>query len=377
MSFISEVGECVAISVAVLEADNMPGKIELRALDPAMLTWTGKSVTPEALDVLAAGVSLFNEFRLPPKRLNRKLYESVNSTLESIGGKWDGKSHKFAYNYKPVLERLMLVGREPTRNPGAFFPTSIDSICKPQIEFLAGQLWGDWQQSNRPLRVLDPSAGTGNWLITALDVLPLIHGPIETIAIELDSVNVAELAGQAHDQVHQADFMDPSMTPDVIGGPVDLICINPPFQGQTWLKHILKARDWLTPRGAMIAVYPANGIRRSQASELRAWLGMHHASIDLLTAEESGFPIDVHVAQIRLSTPTELERDWEPCNGYPSGHCYRIMMHLSQDRDFHAAGKPGQEIEKYLERYWLQGVPTYWNERVKAQVIQELILLAK
>jgi hypothetical protein len=44
------------------------------------------------------GMSLF----LPPKQLERKLYESVNKALVALGGKWNKKAKAHLFDHNPT-----------------------------------------------------------------------------------------------------------------------------------------------------------------------------------------------------------------------------------------------------------------------------------
>jgi len=108
------------------------------------------------------------------------------------------------------------------------------------------------------IRVLEPSAGTGNILREikrriAIDEL----SDVEVTAVEID-FNLAHRMALDGLQVFRGDFL--TFTPEQLGK-FDRILMNPPFKDGIDIKHIQHARTFLKEGGKLIAIC-ANGPRQ-------------------------------------------------------------------------------------------------------------------
>lgn len=101
------------------------------------------------------------------------------------------------------------------------------------------------------LRVLEPSAGTGN-LINAM-----AGDGLSFVAVEISHELCDHLSRHTSADVRCKDFLE--CNGDL--GAFDLVVMNPPFAGDGGIKHIEHARQFLKPGGRLVAIF-ANGPRQ-------------------------------------------------------------------------------------------------------------------
>ncbi len=132
------------------------------------------------------------------------------------------------------------------RNFG-FFPTP-DKVVERVIE--EAYLINEHREQRFPLRVLEPSAGTG-----ALASRAVAEG-CRVDVIEIQPELAADLESQcAYGRVHLADFL--AMPPALHGGSYDRVIMNPPFDRGRDVDHVVHAWDFVKPGGRLVAVMSA------------------------------------------------------------------------------------------------------------------------
>lgn len=148
-------------------------------------------------------------------------------------------------------------------------------------------------QSVRGLRVLEPSAGTGNI------AKELLRQGATVDAIEVHPGRVSELRSVRGLSVRQANFLH--LTPSPI---YDLVAMNPPFSGTHWMNHVYHAFSFLKPGGVLRAVVPATAELGTTKRHLtfRNWLEKHDGYMQHLPAESfasSGTRVNTNVLTLR------------------------------------------------------------------------------
>jgi len=99
------------------------------------------------------------------------------------------------------------------------------------------------------MRVLEPSAGTGNILAAlALSHIKPVRPGGTVVAVEIN-VNLANHLKEIADEVHNDDFLE---CKDL--GQFDRIVMNPPFIHGADIKHIKHAASMLAPDGYLVAI---------------------------------------------------------------------------------------------------------------------------
>lgn len=187
-----------------------------------------------------------NSIYLTCGQLDRKQYQAVNTVLESMGGTWDrkSKSHVFKSNPTDKLEQVLLSGEVIQPKKYGYFPT-------PHV--VAQELLSH-AKIEPGMMVLEPSAGEG----ALIDVLPAC----KVQAIELLDDNVAMLRSKYKEYVTivQQDFM--TITPFQI---YDRVFMNPPFEKQQDIDHVLHAFKFLKEDGILAAIMSSSVLFRENS----------------------------------------------------------------------------------------------------------------
>ena len=172
----------------------------------------------------------------------RKLYLDVNAALESLGGKWNRKAKGHVFDSDPTdkIEDAILTGEVTPPSKNGYFPTPA-GIVKQLID-LAGV--------ERGMFVLEPSAGRGNIAkplsdigakVTAFELLPENREYLKhNITLYLDP---------------EPDFMKARVPMD--GAQFDAVVMNPPFEKQADIDHVLHAYKMLKPGSRLVSVMAA------------------------------------------------------------------------------------------------------------------------
>ncbi len=179
-----------------------------------------------------------NIIRLQSGQLERKQYEVVNEVLENMGGKWNrkAKGHLFDSDPTTALEQVLLAREIISPKKYGYFPTPPELVEK-LIE-LAVVHPHDF--------VLEPSAGRG----AIADKIPpcaFLH------CIELLPENASVLRGKGY-LTTEGDFL--SME---IDARYDRVIMNPPFENQADIDHVLHAWKFVRPGGRLVSIM-ASGV---------------------------------------------------------------------------------------------------------------------
>lgn len=103
--------------------------------------------------------------------------------------------------------------------------------------------------------VLEPSAGTGKLMEAIAEVAGTVIFAVE----KNDRLALALMNDWPDANVWSHDFLD--LAPEVIGGQVDAVVMNPPFERGADIAHIIHAKHFLKPGGRLVAIC-ANGPRQ-------------------------------------------------------------------------------------------------------------------
>lgn len=202
---------------------------------------------PLADDVLAVLaeciVSQDAVLRLPPRQLDRKLYQAVQRVIDGIGGKWNRSRQGFVFtegNPEPLIEAIVQTGTFLKVKPEnfGFFPTPKGLAAKVAelLEIQPG------------MKALEPSGGTGalaNELASAI-------GHENVTVVELQEKNVGALTEMGF-KVVQGDFL--AFRPDEL---FDRVLMNPPFARQADIDHVNHAWNMVKPGGRLVAIMAAS-----------------------------------------------------------------------------------------------------------------------
>lgn len=202
-----------------------------------------KIITPEVRKVLGSLEWDGPNAKITCGQLDRKLYQQVNDVLETFGGKWNkkAKAHVFADDASEELDAAVETG----------VYVSAADIKKVFQEYetpedLADQLV---QRSclNGKLKVLEPSAGSGNLIRRALR----FNKELDIIACEVQPKHEESLRQLCKGCVFIGDFL--GYVPEQPGS-FDRVIMNPPFTKQQDIDHVLHAYKFLRKGGRLVAI---------------------------------------------------------------------------------------------------------------------------
>jgi protein-L-isoaspartate O-methyltransferase len=267
-------GESAAIEA--LKSD-FPHVVRSEGVDPALVDWLEvldsvyerpqqheaqadapqeagalRRIDADVLDVLRGCTVDGNHLRLPPGRMDRKLYERVNEVLVALGGKWVGRkvqAHVFEEDPASMLDVAVSTGLFLKPQDVGYFPTPDDVV--ERVLALA-----DLQPG---MKALEPSAGRGAIAIKMAQVL----GFDRVTVVELLHGNARKLVEAGFSAVNRVDFL--SIDPVPI---YDRIVMNPPFSRLADIEHVMHAARFLKPDGKLVAITaPSWGFNSARKAE--------------------------------------------------------------------------------------------------------------
>jgi len=213
-------------------------------------------------------------------QLSPKNYAQVKSILNRLGGDWVTQKQHFQFSKCPqaLIQRVLSVGSRHL-NSFHFYPTP-EVIFNYITQFTPLSFFG---ASEKQVRVLEPSAGEGS-LIRQLEAFGKMEGrDFVTDGFDIDPLNVI-FCQEAGLNVQQADFLNVEPVENY-----DLVLMNPPFNGDEFIKHIQHAQKFLKPTGLLISIVPTQWIKTFDGKANRMWL-LEQAQIDSTTdLDENNF----------------------------------------------------------------------------------------
>lgn len=192
-------------------------------------------VDNEILSVLDNAEKEGNALRLVGQ-LDRNLYTKANKVLEAAGGKWNrkAKAHIFDGDAADAMEQIILTGEVTVPQDFGFFPTPA-----PVVERLI-----ELADISAGMTVLEPSAGTGN-IVAGLHAAGAVVDAIELLEKNIEALKTQGLATL----IDIGDFLETPAQPIY-----DRVVMNPPFERQADIKHVLHALRFLKPDGLLVSV---------------------------------------------------------------------------------------------------------------------------
>lgn len=189
-------------------------------------------------------------------QLDRKQYQAVDEVIKNIGGKWNrkAKAHVFQENPTDKLEQVLLIGEITKPKKFGYFPTPLK--LAQQVVALA--------EISQDHAVLEPSAGQGG----IAD-----HVPYKDLldCVELLSENITILEQKGY-RVISGNFLEVEIAPIY-----DRVVMNPPFEKQADIDHVLKAWEYVKPGGRLVSIMASNVVFRENRKtvEFRELLESH------------------------------------------------------------------------------------------------------
>ncbi len=178
-------------------------------------------------------------------QLDRKLWVALDQILNVLGGRWNkkAKGHVFEEDPTDLIENVILTGKTTKPEKLGYFPTP-QVLARSVVELA---------EIEQGMTVFEPSAGIGN----LCDEIARFTDQSNISCNELQEKNVKTLFEKGY-RVTAGDFM--SMYPC---GSFDRVVMNPPFEKQQDIKHVMFACDFLKPGGRLVAIMSASFTFRS------------------------------------------------------------------------------------------------------------------
>lgn len=198
-------------------------------------------------------------------QLDRGDYAKVDAILRALGGKWNKKAQAHVFESadpEEVIAEFIQTGKLDKPEKLGFFPTP-----KP-----LGREVVDGAGLEPGQLVLEPEAGIGN----LASLIAEIVGHEAVTCYEIQQRNCEVLKGLGF-KVVQADFLTVDPMPIF-----DAVVMNPPFEKQRDIDHVLHAFRFLKPGGSMTAIMSGGITYRTNRKTLdfRAFLDRYDASIE-------------------------------------------------------------------------------------------------
>jgi predicted RNA methylase len=193
-----------------------------------------KRIDDKTLAILSRVTVEGNNIFLTCGTLDRKQYQAVDEILQHIGGKWNrsAKAHIYPGDPTDALEQVLLLGEIVPPKKYGYFPT-------PAAMALRVVELAEIQHQHR---ILEPSAGQGG-------IATHLPGGNVLDCVELLPDNVRVLKDKSFNVIHEGDFL--SMVPVAM---YDRVCMNPPFERQQDIDHVMHAWKFLKPNGRLVAI---------------------------------------------------------------------------------------------------------------------------
>lgn len=188
-----------------------------------------------------------------PEDAERSVFLEAKKMMDKISGTWvSGKAPHFSFEFNPksIVDKFLTDGFWPKKNKWSFFPTP-QSVIDYILEFSEASP-EHFSHYDRPVRILEPSAGRGNLAIALRDKYLACGIDVEITCVELDPVNAVYLR-DAGLNVIEADFLTLSKE-DL--GEFDCVVMNPPFNGSECADHVFHAQSFLPKYRFVVAVLP-------------------------------------------------------------------------------------------------------------------------
>jgi SAM-dependent methyltransferase len=222
-------------------------------------------LSAEARNVLiSSDLSIFSDccvLALPGVQLPRNIYVEIKTALEAIDGKWKSsalaKGFRFPRSAEDTIRKVIMSGVVPNRRQTfqEFFTPPLLAAEMASIVLHHRNVSADAERSEVH-SVLEPSAGKGAIVDALTDGAEKLGMSLDITAVEIQDSNAFSIRGKDMSEqrvsVLHRDFLD--WAPNIR---FDAVCMNPPFNGRTWMMHIRHAMTFLKPGGILVAVVPA------------------------------------------------------------------------------------------------------------------------
>lgn len=349
--------------------------VALHPVERSTLTFTTTKIKPELLEMLKGfkvipldGIYAVESIPQMDQSLYQKQFKPL---IEALRGEWTGKIHRFEYDPTLRVQEIIKAGKLPQINPYALFETP-DSEIDDLFDLIDLPEFSDY-----PYRILEPNGGTGKIALKLRDRLP--NSIIDVCEIDPFNQDILE--------AHGFNLIGSDWLKTFPKEKYDYCVMNPPFQGDVYIDHIIKALHSLRIGGRLGAIAPSSLLwsDSTKAQELRNLV----ASTGYWENISSPFKkTKVECLSLRIENQSlkDLQHNWEPNSGYPSTYALNLDIALSCDRKWYDASRSilrsddEREVEEGAIAKLLddtvkrlvgkEGYCLYYDARVKNQIVE-------
>lgn len=260
----------------------------------------------EAIEMISTSAVADGQYvKLTCGQLDGDLYKRIDALFGRFRGKWVGGKKAAHLFPEPITGQVVIdsisAGIIPAINEYSLFPTS-DAV----IDLMLLELEAYCPDPDAAYRFLEPSAGTGAIAKRLRKAYP--NATIDTI--EIDPVNIRILQAQGFAPVGR-DFL--TYTTDC---KYDAVVMNPPFNGNEYVKHIEKATRLISTHGVVVTIAPASVSFNDGALPLLNLVSERSGTIEPLP--EKSFKASGYSGNTLLVTIPGYVPDTIPYTGYAS-----------------------------------------------------------
>lgn len=202
----------------------------------------------EAIETVSTSAVADGQYvKLTCGKLDGDLYKRIDALFGRFRGKWVGGKKAAHLFPEPITGQVVIdsisTGIIPANNEYSLFPTA-DVV----IDLMLLELEAYCSDFDAAYRFLEPSAGTGAIAQRLRTAYP--NATIDTI--EIDPVNIRILQSQGFTPVSK-DFLTYATDCQY-----DAVVMNPPFNGNEYVRHIEKATKLISDQGVVVTIAPAS-----------------------------------------------------------------------------------------------------------------------
>lgn len=287
----------------------------------------------EAIEIVSTSAVADGQYvKLTCGKLDGDLYKRIDALFGRFRGKWVG-GKKAAHGFpEPITGQVVIdsicAGIIPAINEYSLFPTQ-----EPVIDLMLLELEAYCDDPEAVYRFLEPSAGTGAIAQRLRTAYP--NAIIDTI--EIDPVNIRILQSQGFAPVGK-DFLT-----YVTDCQYDAVIMNPPFNGNEYVKHIEKATKLIGAHGVVVAIAPASVSFNDGALPLLNLVYERSGTIEPLP--EKSFKASGYNGDTLLVTIPGYVSDTIPYTGYASRKIAVLSVAVQCDYP------TSEEIGAFLRRH--------------------------
>lgn len=284
-------------------------------------------LSEEAIEALRNAEFCGSGFKLVDSGL--VCYHEIKALVAALGGKWIKRTgtHEFSTGIDAyaIVTAACDRGEVPASNPLDFYPTPmavvgqmVDDDLVSQIESL--RVIGE----GRPLHFCEPNGGSGSLVRKMREYMQ----PGDRLTIcEMNPVMAAMLRKEfPQAQVIEGDFLE--YKPDAV---VDVVLMNPPFDGQAYQKHIRHAFSMLGRFGVLVAVAPRGFISNVSEIAFLEFVNVWGSFVYIDGLPFEGVKTPTCIIQL-CNDEQNLWRD-KPRDGFSTYYAYDAVVSIQSDLD--------------------------------------------